>query len=541
VVHIGRVPVLADVVKNPTLRLQVLVDGQLDAPVRWVATSELDDPTPFLEGGEIVLTTGLAAAAWDDRAWSGYVERLGRAGAIAVGFGTGLTHVEVPAALVLAARRTRLALFAVPRAVPFVAVSRTIARLVQQEEQRALQSALAVQQQLTRAAVAPDGATAILDRLARIVRGDAVVCDRDATALLRARPRDERVTRHPLPARLAELIDRLRPQGMRASHTDAGPRGATVIQPLGLSGTPHAYLVVTATGSWDAAAQTAIAAAAALLSLDFERRAEALATAREVRTAGLHLLLSGRTESGQALLALRAAAVAPLDGARFHVLRTHCADDPVRTLNALERWAADDPAGRLVASSSGDGGPPVAVLRDGTDVADAVAALGPGGRAGLGEARALADLAAADATARAALLRASAQRPVARWDDVVDEGPPALLSGPAADEFARAVLGPLATRSTENTALLTTLDAFHRHHGQMTVIAGELRVHRNTVARRLRRVEELTGRSPNTPRGRFELWMAVEILRSGQGVGSAGTAADPGDLQGHPQLGPQAR
>ena len=126
-------------------------------------------------------------------------------------------------------------------------------------------------------------------------------------------------------------------------------------------------------------------------------------------------------------------------------------------------------------------------------------------------------------------------------DDVVDEGPPALVSGPAADEFARAGLGPLAAASTENTALLTTLDAFHRHHGQMTVIAGELRVHRNTVTRRLRRVEELTGRSPNTPRGRFELWMAVEILRSGRGVGSAGTAADPGDLQGHPQLGPQAR
>jgi DNA-binding PucR family transcriptional regulator len=506
------VPVLADVVKNPALRLRVLVDGRLDTPVRWVATSELDDPTPFLEGGEIVLTTGLAATAWDDPAWSGYVERLGRAGAVAVGFGIGLTHVDVPASLVAAARRIGLALFAVPRAVPFVAVSRTIARLVQQEEQRALQSALAVQQQLTRAAVATDGATAILDRLARIVRGDAVVCDRDATTLLRARPRDD--ARDPLPARLAELIDRLRPRGMRASHTDAGPRGGTVIQPLGLSGNPHAYLVVTATASWDAAAQTAIAAAAALLSLDFERRAEALATAREVRSAGLHLLLSGRAESGQTLLALRAAAVASLDGEQFHVLRTHCADD-AHALNALERWAAEQPTGRLVASSSG-GGPPVAVLREGTDVAGAVAALGPGGRAGLGEARALVDLAAADATARAALLRASAQRPVTRWDDVVDEGPPALLSGPAADEFARAVLGPLATPSTENAALLTTLDAFHRHHGQMTVIAGELRVHRNTVTRRLRRVEELTGRSPSTPRGRFELWMAVEVLRSGE-------------------------
>lgn len=27
-----------------------------DAAVRWVATSELEDPTPYLEGGEVVLT-----------------------------------------------------------------------------------------------------------------------------------------------------------------------------------------------------------------------------------------------------------------------------------------------------------------------------------------------------------------------------------------------------------------------------------------------------------------------------------------------------
>jgi purine catabolism regulator len=518
-------PILDEVLEAPALRLQLLVGGRTDVPVRWVSTSELDDPTPFLEGGEIVLTTGLATAAWDDAAWTGYVERLGGAGVIALGFGIGLTHAEVPAPLEAAARGVGLVLFAVPRAVPFVAVSRTVARLVQQEEQRALQSALAVQQQLTRAAVAPDGAPAILDRLARIVRGDAVVCDRDACVLLRA---DAAAPRPPMPPELHELIDRLRPSGMRASHTDVGPGGASVIQPLGLSGTPHAYLVVTA-ASWDAAGQTAIAAAAALLSLDFARRAEALAAAREIRRAGLHLLLGGRAESGQALLALRSAAVAPLDGPRFHVLRMQTTGDPVLTLNALERWAADDPSGRLVALATGIGGQPVAVLREGTDPDGAVVALGPAGRAGLGEARPLPDLAAADATAEAALLRSSAQRPVARWDDVVDAGLLGLLAGPAADEFARAVLGPLSAPSAENTALLATLDAFHRHHGQITVIAGELGVHRNTVTRRLQRMEELTGRSPDTPRGRFELWMAVEILR-----GSARPVGEAGDLQGDP-------
>jgi purine catabolism regulator len=44
-------------------------------------------------------------------------------------------------------------------------------------------------------------------------------------------------------------------------------------------------------------------------------------------------------------------------------------------------------------------------------------------------------------------------------------------------------------------------------------VADALGVHRNTVRRRLRRVEDLTGRSPATARGRAELWVAAEIAR----------------------------
>ena len=35
-------------------------EAQLDAPVRWVHISELPDPTPWLSGGELLLTTGMA-------------------------------------------------------------------------------------------------------------------------------------------------------------------------------------------------------------------------------------------------------------------------------------------------------------------------------------------------------------------------------------------------------------------------------------------------------------------------------------------------
>jgi purine catabolism regulator len=51
---------LAALVGRGALGLTVLAGADaLGRPVRWVHTSELDDPTPYLEGGELLLTTGL--------------------------------------------------------------------------------------------------------------------------------------------------------------------------------------------------------------------------------------------------------------------------------------------------------------------------------------------------------------------------------------------------------------------------------------------------------------------------------------------------
>ena len=40
------------------LKLATGAEGA-DAPVRWVHISELQDPTPWLSGGELMLTTGI--------------------------------------------------------------------------------------------------------------------------------------------------------------------------------------------------------------------------------------------------------------------------------------------------------------------------------------------------------------------------------------------------------------------------------------------------------------------------------------------------
>ena len=76
-------------------------EPNLDAPVRWVHISELADPTPWLSGGELLLTTGLSlSTAQEQRA---YIARLADHGLAGLGFGVGFGHEKVPEALVEAA------------------------------------------------------------------------------------------------------------------------------------------------------------------------------------------------------------------------------------------------------------------------------------------------------------------------------------------------------------------------------------------------------------------------------------------------------
>ena len=72
-------------------------EAGLDRAVRWVHISELEDPTPWLSGGELLLTTGLQLG--DDAQQRAYVARLADHGLSGLGFGAGLSYEHVPDAL----------------------------------------------------------------------------------------------------------------------------------------------------------------------------------------------------------------------------------------------------------------------------------------------------------------------------------------------------------------------------------------------------------------------------------------------------------
>ena len=89
-----------------------------------------------------------------------------------------------------------------------------------------------------------------------------------------------------------------------------------------------------------------------------------------------------------------------------------------------------------------------------------------------------------------------------------------LLGEDAVTAFAEGLLRPL--REHDRTArgdLVASLRAWLSRHGQWDAAAADLGVHRHTLRYRMRRVEELLGRSLDDTDVRMELWLA---LRSGE-------------------------
>ena len=123
-------PSLRALLARRDLHLLLVVDehdlapGSMDRPVRWVHSSDLADPTPFLSEGLVLLTTGTQFADADAADYRAYVDRLVARGVRALGFGTEVVRDGMPSGLVDACTAARLPLFEVPYRTPFIAVAR---------------------------------------------------------------------------------------------------------------------------------------------------------------------------------------------------------------------------------------------------------------------------------------------------------------------------------------------------------------------------------------------------------------------------------
>ena len=122
------------------LRLELLVAGDLDREIRWIHSSDMPDPAPYLRGGEVVLTAGIWY--WHGVAPSTFAAGLGHANAAALGFGTSPLVSEVPAELVDACEEWGLTLFRVPEGVAFIEIAEEFVEAQHRDRERPLLDSL---------------------------------------------------------------------------------------------------------------------------------------------------------------------------------------------------------------------------------------------------------------------------------------------------------------------------------------------------------------------------------------------------------------
>jgi DNA-binding PucR family transcriptional regulator len=492
-------------------------EASADAPIRWVHISELTDPTPWLSGGELLLTTGIQLQ--DEGEQRAYVQRLVGHHLAGIGFGTGLAHDEVPEALRDEADRLDFPLFEVPYEMPFIAITeKAFGRLVN-EQYALLQRGIAFQRRLEQLVLDGRGLEEVTKALSAAVGGTVLMLDgRGAPAAVADFRRE--IPAASIDAIRAEAVERSSTGAVapfEPTHEDVAGRALVLpIQPDVRSG-PRSWLVaVRDSGALGEFERLILQQGVTVVALELMRRRVMRDTERRLAGDILAEAIAGELTGHDLEARLRPFGI----GDRAAVL-VFDLDNPAGAELAVERLALEDASGALVASRDSklwaivDGGvedavPVAARLRDELarehgDVRVAASRVSPSAslRLSFHEARYALEVTAVS----------NGRGPdVASWQDL---GAFQLLLSVQDDEalqlFCDSVLGPIENGEGEyGGELIKSLAAFLEQNGQWEKAARQLYCHRHTLRYRIRRVEQLTGRDLSNARDRIEFWLALQ-------------------------------
>lgn len=132
------------VIQSPALQLRLIAgaDG-LSRRVAWAHVSELDDPSPWLFGAELIMTTGLGFPRGAARQRA-YLERLDDCGVAGLAVSAQLHMPPMSAAFLTAADERGFPVLEVPLSVPFIAIVQEVAAAVQADSTQRLNAQLQV-------------------------------------------------------------------------------------------------------------------------------------------------------------------------------------------------------------------------------------------------------------------------------------------------------------------------------------------------------------------------------------------------------------
>ena len=539
-----------DVLRRGSPHVIAGADG-LAAPVRWVHVLELADAAHLLQGGELVLTTGVALPAEADLL-ARYATDLAAAGVSALAVELGRRYVGVlPPALVRAAQGSGLTLIAFEREVPFVEITEAVHALIidaQLEELRASERLHEVFTELSVAGASPDEVV----RQAAVLAGRPVILADLSHRVLACEPGSADPAR--LLSRFAHRSRTL--TGSRSERTVFDEATGWLYTPVGARGEDWGRVILVCDGPPAGTDTVLIERAATTLALGrlLTRHRESL-DRQAHRTLITGIINQAHADPAEAAVRARALGV-PVDGRQLIgvVLRL---SDPAgtdaargvlgvsahaRVLDVADITAAacraervpslvgtldDARAGAMLSlSPRADADRVLASLA--TRITERLGAF-PGGpviaagavagsirdvRRSFLEATQVADVAAERPEAGGA----AGRPPFFRLADLRLRGLLHLLrDDPRVQTFVERELGPLLA-SEQDAALLDVLAAYLAAGGNKAEAAKNSHLARPTFYERLRRIEEILGTDLGSAESRTSLHVALLALEASRAL-----------------------
>lgn len=481
---------IADLVRQPHLGVTVLAgsDG-LDSPVRWAHVSELCDPTPWLEGGELLMTVGFAIppSAEGQRE---YVTRLAERGIIGLALSTAVAPPLTRTMLATADARG-LPVLDVATEVPFSEISRIVFASERDVHDRLLThlSILDVMRAMTTEELS---VVDLIERLERL----------SGYALYLSGPEGE------------PLLDGIPSPPASVREQLAGQDGSPVLEDgfvvrVPLARHPGASLVALQRAGAHPAGLVAVQHIASIVALELAKLRRARAIESGIAGSALHELLSGAAAPLPPERRLEAARFAADSEVQLVAIPASAARE-LRPEQLTERFFDQNVA--AVSTCVGDAHFVLLDRRASLDALEDVSGLSVGVSLlapladGFGQLRRQALLALRAAQAQGGgVVRYSAEASAIVWLPTDDRG---LL------EVVDRILGPVLRYDEQSgSALLDSLRIYLEQDRSLSRSAALLFVHKHTLAYRLRRVEELTGRSLRSVRTMSDFWLGLEALR----------------------------
>jgi purine catabolism regulator len=488
----------------------------LDRRIRWVHVSELEDPTPWLKGGELLLTTGMGVGTSPAK-HRAYVSRLSAAGLSGLGFGTGFSFKKIPKGVLDEAARVNFPVFEVPYPVPFIAITEAVFTRLVAEQYDVLSRSLEAEHTLTKAVLDGQGVDGVVHALARVTHGWAVLLDLHGTAVAMVPGQAQAY----IPLIWSELQSP-RAEGLRFSLSVVDNGQHIAIQPVATQGRVEAFLAL---GKRDALTQfdrIVASHALALLSLELSKARAVSETERRLKGDVLDRMLKGTLDLREARQAMerlgfdlaRPVAVVAISGSDHAERLAGACEEALLRLGGPFLVSPSDELVMAVVQPEGPG-----FLRG---LRQAVGARASGEvAAGAGGLVPLDQLMHGAREARYALqVCRTERRPQAEFADLGTYQLLLSLQDPEAlRTFAQSVLAPLDRYDgAHGGELLSSLRAFLERNARWESAAKDLLVHRHTLRYRMRKVEELTGRNLSSARDRMEFFLALrarDMLASG--------------------------